>query len=231
MKRGTKKPDADEVLAWLKKNGKRATITGMLRYGIPNDHAFGVSMGEMKKYAKQFDKDHTVAEELWKTGWYEARTLAAFIDEPERVAKRQMNTWAKDFDSWAIVDTVCFHLFDRTAHAWDVFPKWTSSKREFVRRAGFAMIWALSVHDKEATNALFRNALKIIESAEPDDRPLVRKAVDMALRAVGKRNKFLNRAAVATSKRLSKADDKWRSWIGNHALRELESDRIQARLR
>ena len=141
-----------------------------------------------------------------------------------------MDAWAHDFDSWAICDTTCFHLFDRTAHAWKKVPEWAASGEEFVRRAGYALVWALSVHDKSAPDDRFVEALGIIEAAEPDPRPLVKKAVDMALRATGKRNARLHAEAVAVASRLAEAGDADRSWIGRHALRELESEKVRARL-
>lgn len=215
---------ADEVLKWLKRTGTRKTVEEMrARYGIPNDRAFGVPMGEMLKFVKPLEKDHELAKDLWATGWYEARTIATLVDDPDLVTRSQMDQWTADFDSWAICDTACFRLFDRTPFAWEKVPRWIRSPKEFVRRAGFALIWSLSVHDKDATNKQFKGALKLIETCEPDARPLVKKAVDMALRAVGKRNATLNKAAISTAKRLARSDDQNIAWIGRKALRELES--------
>ena len=222
----------DEVLRWLKTKRTRKTLEEMSsRYGIPNDHAFGVPMGEMVKFTKPLARDHALAQELWGTRWYEARTIACLIDEADQVTRRQMDQWAADFDSWAICDTACFRLFDRTRFAWEKVPKWIGSRKEFVRRAGFALIWSLSVHDKEASNKQFKDALKLIETSKPDDRSLVKKAVDMALRAVGKRNATLNKAAISTAKRLGRSDNKTQAWIGKKALRELESEKIQQALK
>ena len=220
---------ADQVNRWLKKAGTAKTVSEMSRYGIPNDRAFGVPMAEMKKLAKQIGRHHELACELWQTEWYESRTVAGLIDDPSKVTSRQMDQWVKEFDSWAICDTVCFHLFDRTRFAWSKVPKWASSKREFVRRAGFAMIWALSVHDKESDDSVFLGALETIESCPADERLLVKKAIDMALRAVGKRGPVLNRAAIKTAQRLSKSDNVHHSWIGRHSLKELQNSKIQSR--
>lgn len=222
---------ADDILAWLKCQGTAETVAGMTRYGIPNDRAFGVPMGMMKAHAKRLEKDHALAGALWQTGWYEARTIAVFLDVPGEVTSAQMDDWAADFDSWAICDTACFHLFDRTVCAWEKVPVWAADPREFVRRAGFALVWSLSTHDKQADDATFRNALRLIETSEPDERPLVNKAIDMALRAVGKRNAALNQAAIDTARMLASRRNKPQSWIGRHALRELESEKVQARLR
>ncbi|NNF05867.1 MAG: DNA alkylation repair protein, partial [Candidatus Eisenbacteria bacterium] len=163
------------------------------------------------------------------TGWYEARTVAVFVDESERVTARQMQTWASQFDSWAICDTACFHLFDRTAFAWEKVHAWAEAKKEFVRRGSYALLWALSVHDKSATDAKFKDALKLIEQASPDDRPLVTKGMDMALRAVGKRSKGLNAAAIGTAKKLSKSEASSLAWVGKHALKELQSTKVQGK--
>lgn len=219
----------DEVLAWLDEEGSEEGRESMTRYGIPNERAFGVAMGAMKKFAKGAGRSHALAGELWATGWYEARTLAAFIDEPDEVTARQMDAWAHDFDNWAICDTTCFHLFDRTRFAWQKPARWAPAPEEFVRRAGFALIWALAAHDKQAPDERFLEALELIERAEPDPRPLVKKAIDMALRAMGKRNAALNRAAREAARRMAADDDRHRAWIGRHALRELESEKVRGR--
>jgi len=214
--------DSSEVIAWINSNASAEVRAGMLRYGIPNDHAVGITIGTLKAKAKQLGKSHELATELWDAGLYEARTLAAFVDEPDEVTSGQMDRWAHDFDSWAICDTVCFHLFDRAPFAWDKVEPWSRAPEEFVRRAGYALIWALSVHDKTATDAQFLSAVRLIEEAEPDARPLVKKAIDMALRATGKRNPALRGSAIEVARQMAESDDKDRAWIGRHALRELE---------
>ncbi len=220
----------DDVLAWLEAEGTVETVEGMTRYGIPNDHAFGVPMGVMKKYAKRIGKDHALALELWDSGWYEARTMAVFLADPEDLTREQMDAWVGDMDSWAICDTACFHLFDRTPHAWSAVPDWAASGEEFVRRAGYALIWALALHDRSASDGAFFECLEIIERGATDERNFVKKAVDMALRAVGKRNRVLNAAAIETSRRLAGSDDRTAAWIGRHALRELDSAKVQTRV-
>lgn len=220
----------DEVLGRLEREGTPETVAGMTRYGIPNDKAFGVPMGTMKKLAKQLGKDHDLAAALWTTVWYEARTVAVFVDVPAEVTGRQMDAWAADFDSWAICDTACFHLFDRTPHAWAKVHQWAASPELFVKRAAYALIWSLSVHDKNADDGTFMDALQLMEDSDPDPRPLVKKAVNMALRATGKRNLALNKAAVETARKLAQSEDKDRSWIGKNALRELESAKVRQRL-
>lgn len=222
--------DVDAVMAWLEEEGSEEVRVGLERFNIPADRAFGIPMGTLKAQARTIGRSHELAASLWATGWYEARTLAAFVDEPGEVTEAQMDAWARDFDSWAICDTTCFHLFDRTPFAWTKVGAWAAEEAEFVRRAGWALLWALSVHDKAAPDGRFLDRLALLERAEPDGRPLVKKAMNMALRATGKRNRALNRAAVGVAERLAADPDPHRAWIGRHALRELRSAKVQARL-
>ncbi len=145
--------------------------------------------------------------------------LATMIDEPAWVTPAQMDRWCKDFDSWAICDAACFCLFDRTPHAWKMVAKWATKRDEYVRRAAFALLWSLSVHDKQATDAHFTRGLRLIERGATDDRHYVMKAVNMALRAIGKRNRALNTAAIAVARRLAESTDPTPRWVGKHALR------------
>lgn len=221
----------DEVLQWLEANGTPGGVAAMARYNIPGDNAFGIAMGDLKRKAKAIGPDHDLARALWETGKYEARVLAAEIADPASLDEATMDRWCADFDSWAICDHTCFVLFDKTPFAWSKVHQWAPREEEFVRRAAYALIWALSVHDKKAPDKAFLAALKLIGDAPPDDRPLVRKGIDMALRAIGKRNMALNAAAVATCDRLTAAPEKSRQWIGRHAWRELTGDKVRARLR
>ena len=153
--------------------------------------------------AKRLGRNHELAAALWDTGWYEARMLTSFVDEPARVTPAQMDRWCRDFDNWAICDTVCFHLFDRTPHAWAKVAQWRDRRDEFVKRAAFALLWSLTVHDKRADDEPFAEGLPLIERAATDERNFVKKAVNMALRAIGKRNPALNAAAVTVARRLA----------------------------
>jgi 3-methyladenine DNA glycosylase AlkD len=223
----------DEVrsaLTWLKGHSSKRTRDGMARYGLPSDNAFGVTMADMKVLAKRLGRNHELAAALWDTGWYEARILTSFVDEPARVTPAQMDRWCRDFDNWGICDTVCFHLFDRTPHAWKKVAKWCGRPEEFVKRAAFALLWGLTVHDKHADDAPFIGALGFIESAAIDDRHLVKKSVNMALRAVGKRNPALNAAALAVARRLADSSQAAARWVGKDALRELTSPAVIRRL-
>lgn len=213
--------DLSDVLAWLEKNGTKATRDGMARYAIPSDTAYGVTVGALKKESKQLGKDHTLAAELWKSGRYEARLLASFVDDPALVTPTQMDRWVKDFDSWAVCDTVCFHLFDRTPHAFARVESWAKQEAEFVRRAAFALLWGLTVHDKHSGDGPFERGLLLIERHASDERNFVKKAVNMALRAVGKRNPALRAAATKVAKRLEASTDSTERWVGKDALREL----------
>ena len=221
--------DAAEALAWLKRQGTQKNIDGMARYGIPSQNALGVTVGATKAYGKQIGRSHTLALGLWKSGYYEARTLAAFVDEPEALSVRQMNAWASEFDSWAICDTVCFHLFDKTDLAWGRVHAWANDRAEFKKRAAFALLWGLSVHAKGSSDDDFLGCLPLIEAAAKDERDYVKKGVDMALRAVGKRNAALRSAAESVARRLSLSKVDAQAWVGKHALRELSSANVKAR--
>lgn len=212
-----------DALAWLDHRGAQKNIQDLQRYGITVERAFGVTVGDLKKYAKQVGTDHVLARELWASGWYEARLLAAFVGDARQVTVRQMEEWANDFDNWAVVDTVCFSLFDRTPHAWKMVAKWAGAKPEFKKRAAFALIWSLSVHDKAAPDKAFLDALRLIEEGANDERHFVKKAVNMALRATGKRNAALRAAAVRTAERLAGSSEAAPRWVGKDALRELTS--------
>ena len=226
-------PAAEPVqtaLDWLERKGTRRGRESMARYAIAADKAFGVSMADIQKLARQLGRSHDLAVALWDTGWYEARMLTAYVDEPARVTSAQMDRWARDFDNWAICDTLCFALWDRTPHAWGKVAKWSGSRSEFIKRAAFAMLWGLTVHDKLADDKMFVRGLLLIERAATDDRHFVRKSVNMALRAVGKRNAALNARAVTLARRLADTQDPSAQWVGKDALRELTSPSVTRRL-
>jgi 3-methyladenine DNA glycosylase AlkD len=213
--------DAASVLAWLKENGTEKVRAGMARYAIPSDKAFGVTVGALKKYARELGPNHALAAALWETGHYEARMLAALIDEPSLVTAAQMNRWCREFDSWALCDMVCFALFDRTPHAFRKVHEWSGRRSEFEKRAAFALLWSLAAHDRASPDTAFAEALQLVEKAADDDRNFVKKAVNMALRAVGKRSPGLNAVAVEIARRLASSGDRTSTWIGKDALKEL----------
>jgi len=218
------------ALKWLKSHSTKATLDGMARYALPSDKALGVAYKDMKALGKRLGRNHELAAALWSTGVYEARMVASMVDDPAQVTPAQMDRWCKDFDNWGICDTMCFNLFDRTPHAWAKVTQWSRSKHEFVKRTAFALLWSLSVHDKRAANELFVEGLVLIERAADDERNFVKKAVNMALRAIGKRNRTLNAAAVVLARRLAGSPNATARWVGKDALKELRSPGVMRRL-
>ena len=225
------KARVDEALGWLERNGTKKVRDGMARYNIPGDKAYGVQMSRIQALAKQLGRDHDLALALWETDRYEARMLAAYVDEPARVTQAQMEKWRRGFDNWAVVDTLCFVLFDRTPHAWSKVGKWSTAKDEFGKRAAFALLWSLSVHDKVSGDGQFLRALPLLERGAADERHFVKKAVNMALRAIGKRSRKLNTAAAALARRLAESENPATRWIGKDALREISSPAVARRLK
>ena len=203
---------------------------GMARFAIPNERAFGVPMAKIQAVAKRLGRDHALAEALWDTGWYEARLLAAYVDDPAAVTAAQMDRWARDFDNWAVCDTVCFALFDRSPLAWRKIEQWAKREDEFVRRAAFALLASKSVHDKQAGDAEFLRGLALVEAYACDERNFVKKAVNWALRSVGKRNAALHAAALRTATRLAASAQAAPRWNGKDALCELNGAATMRRL-
>ena len=187
-------------------------------------------MAGMKGLAKRLGRNHELAAALRDTGWYEARILTSFVDDPSRVTPAQMDRWSRDFDNWGICDSVCFHLFDRTPHAWRKVRQWADRREEFVKRAAFALLWGLTVHDKPADDNAFIESMGLVERAAADDRHFMKKAVNMSLRAIGKRNSRLNAAALVVARRLADSPEAAPRWVGKDALRELISASVTRRL-
>jgi len=201
------------------------------RFGIPTDNALGLNAPTIKMLAREIGRNHALAGQLWRTGVHEARALAVFVAEPEKVTEAQMERWARDFHSWDIVDGTCRYLFLYTPFAWKKAVAWSRRKEEFVKRAAFSLMAYLAVHDKQAPDAKFLPLLKIIEREAGDERNFVKKAVNWALRQIGKRNLRLNRAAAAAAKQIQKIQSPVPRWVAADALRELESRAVQKRLR
>ena len=216
------KDRVDSILAALERLGTRRTRDGMARYGIHAEQAYGVTMAAIQKLAKEIGRDHALAEALWSSGWYEARLLAAFVDEPARVTAAQMDRWCRDFDNWAVCDTVCFKLFDRTTHAYAKVERWSNRRKEFEKRAAFALLASLALHDKRAGDEAFARTLPLIERAASDDRNFVKKGVSWALRSIGRRNGALRASASALARRLAASADPAPRWVGKDALRDLK---------
>jgi 3-methyladenine DNA glycosylase AlkD len=224
-------PRVGEALDWLRRKSSKAVRDGMTRYAIPNDHALGVKMGDIQKLARRLGRDHALAEALWKTGVYEARMLCAYVDEIEKVTPARMDRQARDFDNWAICDTLCFALWVRSPHAFAKIRKWADHRDEFVKRAAFALLASVALRDKEATDAEFLRCLPLIEKAAGDERNFVKKGVNWALRGVGRRNAALNKASIALARKLAERPEPAPRWIGKDALRELGGAAVQKRLK
>ena len=222
---------AEGVIEELRRLGTRENVEGMARFGIRAVDVFGVSKPKLDALAKRIGKNHELGLALWATGNHDAKILAGMISEPKRVTPAQMENWVRDFDNWDTCDGTCCHLFVFAAPAWSKAVSWTRRKEEFPKRAGFALAAYLAYRDKAAKDAPFLKFLKIIEREADDDRNFVRKAVNWALRNIGKRNLRLNAAAIATGERLRKRESKTARWIAADALRELRGEAVQERLR
>jgi 3-methyladenine DNA glycosylase AlkD len=221
----------EEILKKLKSSSNPKNVEGMARFGINPNNTYGVSIPILRKLAKDIGKNHELAQQLWASRIHEARILAAMIDIPSNVNEKQMDSWAKDFDSWDVCDQVCMNLFDKTKFAYAKAVEWSSRKEEFVKRAGFAIMASLAFHDKNAKDAELIKFMPIIKRESIDERNFVKKAVNWALRQIGKRNLNLNKEAVKTSKEILKLDYKSAKWIANDAIKELTGKSIQDRLK
>jgi len=210
------------VLEWLEAHGTKATLDGMARYAIPSNRAFGVAVKDIMTLGKELGRNHELALALWETGWYEARMLTAHVADPATITAAQMDRWCKQFDNWAYPDHLSFNLFDRTPHAWKKVEQWSRRKAEFEKRAAFALLWSLALHDKRASDAQFAAGLELIERAADDDRNFVKKAVCMALRAIGRRNASLRSAAAAVAARLAKSNQPSARWIAKEVSKDLQ---------
>ncbi|HEX9897336.1 MAG TPA: DNA alkylation repair protein [Dehalococcoidales bacterium] len=220
----------EQVIARLKEKARPDNLEGMQRFGMTKEGRLGLSMPEMRALAKELGKDHSLALELWKTGIAEARIIAALIDDPKLLTERQMEAWVKDFNSWDVCDQVCGELFDKSPLAWEKVVAWSDRNEEFVKRAAFALLASLAWHDKKADDERFIELLPVIVQASTDERNFVRKAVNWALRNIGKRNIRLNKAAIDTAFKIQKLDTKAARWIASDAIRELESEAVRKRL-
>lgn len=223
-------PSSEEILKRLKAQANPANVEGMARYGINPHNTLGVSMPVLRAIARETRRNHSLALELWDSGIHEARILAALVADPEQVDEEQMEGWVHDFDSWDVCDQVCSNLFDKTPFAYRKAVEWAGRQPEFVKRAGFVLMAALAVHDKKAADQAFEVFFPIILREATDERNFVKKAVNWALRGIGKRNRTLNAQAIEFAQQISQLDSGVARWIGRDALRELASDKIQAKL-
>lgn len=220
-----------EILKKLKSSANPKNVVGMARFGINSKKTLGVTIPNLRKIAKQNGKNHELAGQLWKSEIHEARILASMVDEVEKVTEKQMDGWAKDFDSWDVCDQVCMNLFCQTRFAFKKCVQWSRIQEEFVRRAGFALMACLAFKDKKAGDEKFKKFFVAIKKHSTDERNYVRKAVNWALRQIGKRNLYLNKEAIKIAKEIYKFNNKASRWIAADAIRELESKAVQHRLK
>lgn len=226
---------AEEILKKLRALGSKESVAVLEHFGIVSEGAFGIPTPVLKDFAKDVKRNaedrHDLALKLWKTGNYEARAVAFMIDDPKQVTPKQMDAWAKDFNNWATVDGACSYLFCRTAFAYEKAFEWAEKKPEFLKRAGFSMMAYLAVHDKKADDSRLAAFLPIIEKHADDDRNFVKKAVNWALRQIGKRNLDLHKLAVESAEQIKLRDSRAARWIAADALRELKAEKTLERIR
>ncbi len=210
------------IIKKLKAQANPGNVAGMARFGINPNNTLGVNIPVLRKMAKEIDKNHSLALELWDSVIHEARILAGFIDEPAMLTEKQMESWAKDFDSWDVCDQVCSNLFDKTPFAYAKAVEWSKDKRELVKRAGYVLMACLAVHDKKADDSKFMKFFPAIVKGATDERNFVKKAVNWALRQIGKRSPSLNKEAIKTTKKIQLISSKSAMWIAADALREFK---------
>lgn len=226
-----KPPSINQVLNSLKALANPRNVEGMARFGISSKNTLGINLPDLRIVARETGKDHALAEKLWASGIHEARILASMVDEADKVREEQMESWVKDFDSWDVCDNVCGSLFVKTPFAYQKAAEWSSRSEEFVKRAGFALMAYLAVHDKKAADEKFLNFLPFIAKESHDDRNFVKKAVNWALRQVGKRNLKLNAAAVKTARDIHQKGSRAGKWVASDALRELTDEKVLGKMR
>jgi len=222
--------DVKQVLAALERAGTQKYRDGFARYGITTGNAYGVPMGKIQSLAKSIGKNHDLAVALWETGNYEARMMTAFVGEPAKLTIAQMNTWCAEFDNWAVCDTLAFHLFDRSPHALGRIAAWRTRKPEFVKRAAFALLAAVALHDKKLDTSKLLATLPWCEAAATDERNFVKKGVSWALRTMGTRNRELHTATIKLATKLAASTDAPSRWIGKDVLRDLQRAIVARRL-
>ena len=220
----------DRIVRELKSHTNADNVAGMIRFGINPNCTLGISIPLLRDYARQVGIDHALALELWETGIHEARLLASFIDEPDLVTEAQMEAWVMDFDSWDVCDQVC-GLFEESQFAYQKVFEWSMRPEEYVKRAAFAILAGLAVHDKDASDDQFEQFFSIIESQSIDNRNFVKKAVNWALRNIGKRNRRLNSQAVACAHHIAQVESRSARWIASDALREMTAEKTLTRLK
>ncbi len=227
---GRRDADVKAALQWLEAHGtERYRVQLSARFAIHTDKAFGTSMPDVQKLAKTIGKDHELALLLWETGWHEAKALATHVADPKQVTPALMDTWCADFQNWADCDTACFLLFDKTPHAFRKVEQWAKRKPEFEKRAAFALLAGLALHDKKGPDEPYLELLPLCEKAASDERNFVKKAVSWALRSMGSRSVVCREAALAVAERLAISTDKTERWVGKDVLRDIQRPVIAER--
>lgn len=221
----------EEIVQKIKSLYNSVNVQGMARFGISAVNTYGVPMPVIRKLAKEIGKDHTLAQELWDTAIHEARILAALIDSPKEVTEVQMEKWVLDFESWDVCDQCCMNLFDKTPFAFKKAYEWSERQEEFVKRAGFVVMASVALHNKKAEDEKIKGFLEAIEREAYDERNFVKKAVNWALRQIGKRNSELNKCAIDSAQKILLQGTKASKWIASDALKELTGDKISAMLK
>ena len=222
--------DYEEIIRKLHSLANPENVKGMARFGINQKNNLGISIYQLRPLAKEIGRNHALALRLWDSQIHDAKLLACFIDDPEKVTAEQMDRWAESFDSWDICDQACTSLFDLSSLAYEKVYQWAGYEKEFVKRAAFSLIAGLAVHDKNATDKDFERFLPILIQNAVDERNYVKKAVNWALRNIGKRNLHLNKAALKIAKEIQKIDSKSARWIASDAIRELTSPKVLQKL-
>ncbi|GAL84444.1 putative DNA alkylation repair enzyme [Sporocytophaga myxococcoides] len=222
--------ELEKIVSQLKSQARPEILPSLSKFGVNTEKAFGISIPVLRNMAKVHRKDHLLAIELWKTDIHEARILASMIDDPAKVQEKQMDWWVNDFNSWDLCDQVCLNLFRKTPFAFEKAKAWTEEEDEFVRRAGFVLIATLAVHDKKGKDERFSALFSLIEKHSNDERNFVKKAVNWALRQIGKRNEKLHQEAIILAERIISQDSKSSKWIANNALVELKSKKVVDRI-
>lgn len=217
---------SDELIAYLKSLSNPEDVEGMERFGIKGDKALGIRVPVLRKLAKAHRNDHQLAADLWASGIHEARILASMVDDPEQVTEEQMEAWVNDFDSWDVCDQVCMNLFDKHPLAYEKAVEWSRCEEEFVKRAGFAMMASLVLHDKKADDLAFEPFFERMQAEAGDERNFVKKAVNWALRQIAKQRPGLASRCVQLAKELAKSESKSARWVGKDALREFQKKGI-----
>ncbi|MFC2017079.1 DNA alkylation repair protein [Chloroflexota bacterium] len=220
----------DDILNKLRGLSDPKAVEGMARFGINPKNTFGVSVPNLRAIAKEAGKDHVLAQQLWASGIHEARILASMIDDPKMVTEEQMESWVKDFDFWDVCDQCCMNLFDKTSLAYRKAVEWSAKEEEFIKRASFAMMACLAWHDKNADDRQFEPFFSIMKREATDNRNFVKKAVNWALRQIGKRNLNLNGKAIENAREIQEIDSKSAKWVAADAIRELTSQAVLERL-